>query len=245
VDHLLPDSGRLAWWLTAWLRGRASPDALLEAVRSDDAAHDVTGLPGLGESMPLMLALGPIRALGAAAAGLALPFEGDPVGLGGPAEFNREALEYGEAVVLVGADLGLVPARAGRGVVWRCLPAQRRQLSDVGEADRGLRRALLETAAALATLDVARWRPEVADELMDLRRPRPASAPEGTPPICVELAARGSHALRIVDLALADDGAAAGTAYEIELRRSALQPLARAGRRAVVAACSPEVWPDQ
>jgi hypothetical protein len=243
VNHHLPDSGRLAWWLTAWLRGRESPDTLLAAVRGDDAAHDVTGLPGSDDAMPLALALGPIRALGATAAGLALPSEGDPVGLGGPAGFNREAIEYGEAVVLVGAELGLVPVRAGRGVVWRCLPAQRRQLADVGEADRGLRRALLETADALADLDVARWRPEVADELINLRRPGREVAPDGTPPICVDLAARGSQALRIVELALVDEGAAI-TSYEIELRRGALRPLAAAGRRALVAACSPEVWPE-
>ena len=203
----------------------------------------MTGLPGTAESLPLALALGPIRALGAAAAGLALPVEGDPVGLGGPAAFNREALEYGEAVVLVGADLGLVPVRAGRGVVWRCLPAHRRQLPDVGEADRGLRAALLETAAALAELDVARWRTDVADELLDLRNLRRVAAPAGTPPICIDLASRGSQALRIVALALEDDGAAL-TSDEIERRRSALQPLARAGRSAVAAACSPEGWPD-
>ena len=243
MDHHLPDSGRLAWWLTAWLRGRESPDALLAAVVAADAAHDVTGLAGAAESLPLVLALGPIRSLGATAAGLALPVEGDPVGLGGPAPFNREAIEYREAVVLVGADRGLVPVRAGRGVVWRCVPAHRRQVPDVGEADRGLRTALLETAAALSELDVARWRPEVADELLNLRHVGREAAPAGTPPICVDLAARGSQALRIVGLALEDDGAAL-SAYEIERRRSALQPLARAGRRAVAAACSPEGWPD-
>ena len=243
MDHHLPDSGWLAWWLTAWLRGHESPDALLAAVLGADAAHDVTGLAGPAESLPLVLALGPIRALGATAAGLALPVEGDPVGLGGPAPFNREALEQREAVVLVGADRGLVPVRAGRGVVWRCVPAHRRQVPDVGEADRGLRAALLETAAALGDLDVARWRPEVADELLNLRHVGRGAAPAGTPPICVDLAARGIQALRIVGLALEDDGAAL-TAYEIEQRRSALKPLARAGRRAVAAACSPEGWPD-
>ena len=191
MDHHLPDSGWLAWWLTAWLRGRESPDALLAAVLGADAAHDVTGLADAAESLPLVLALGPIRALGATAAGLALPVEGDPVGLGGPAPFNREALEHREAVVLVGADRGLVPVRAGRGVVWRCVPAHRRQVPDVGEADRGLRAALLETAAALSELDVARWRPELADELLNLRHVGRDAAPAGTPPICVDLAARG------------------------------------------------------
>ncbi|HEY3016040.1 MAG TPA: hypothetical protein VGJ41_13065 [Nocardioides sp.] len=239
---VLPDSGRLAWWLTAWLRGLESPDALLDAVRRDDAAHDVAGLPGAPELVPLMLALGPLRSLGAVSAGLALPAEGDPVGLGGPPAFNHEALECAEAVVVAGADLGLVPVRAGRGVVWRCLPARRRPLPDLGEADRGLRLALRETTVALVGLDVARWRPEVADELMNLRHLRVPPAPAGTPPGCAELAARGRQALGIVDLALADDGGAV-TAYEIEARRAALQPLAAAGRRALVAACSPEAWP--
>lgn len=238
----LPDAGVLAWWLTAWLAGRTSPDAFLEEVRGEDAAHDVVGLPGADEPVPLVLALGRIRALGATGAGLALPVEGDPVGLGGPVAFNTEALEYGEAVVVSGAGIGLVPIRAGRGVVWRCLPAHRRQLPDVGEADRGLRAALIETEAALAELGVVRWRPEVADELMNLRHLHLPAAPPGTPAICVRLATRGSHALAVVDLALADDGGAISAA-EARKRQEALKPLARAGRRALVAACSPEVWP--
>jgi hypothetical protein len=59
----------------------------------------------------------------------------------------------------------------------------------------------------------------------------------------VELAARGLQAWAIVDLALEDDGGAL-SAYEIERRRSALRPLERSARRALVAACSPEVWPQ-
>ncbi|MDP3894242.1 MAG: hypothetical protein Q8Q44_23625, partial [Nocardioides sp.] len=150
----LPDSARLAWWLTAWLRAESSPDDVLEAVRGADTAHHVTGLPATDDAVPLVLALGPLRDLGARSAGLALPVEGDPVGLGGPPTFNHEALDAGEAVVLDGAGLGLVPVRAGRGVVWRCLTAQRRQLTDTGEADRGLRAALVETSGRLADLDV-------------------------------------------------------------------------------------------
>ena len=122
--------------------------------------------------------------------------------------------------------------------------AERRQLPDVGEADRALRAALPEAADALAALDVARWRPEVADRLMNLRhRPR-FVAPPGVPPRCVELAARGLQALEIVELALEDDGGAL-TALEAETRRVALVPLGRAARRALVAAASPEVWPPE
>ena len=77
------------------------------------------------------------------------------------ASFSSAALEAGEAVV-AGA-IGLVPRRVGAAVEWTAYDAAPRQLSDVGEADRGLRRALQQAATALADLDVARWRPEAAD----------------------------------------------------------------------------------
>ena len=79
---------------------------------------------------------------------------------------------------------------------------------------------------------------------MNLRHLPALVAPSGTPPRCVDLAARGLQGWTIVELALADDGGAL-SAYEIEARRAALQPLERASRRALVAACSPEVWPDR
>ena len=77
---------------------------------------------------------------------------------------------------------------------------------------------------------------------MDLRHRSDPGAPPGVPARCVELAARGLQALRIVDLALADDGGALRRTRS-EQRRAALAPLERAARRALVAACSPEVWP--
>ncbi|MFC5176922.1 hypothetical protein [Nocardioides taihuensis] len=236
MNRPLPDSARLAWWGTAWLRGAVDADRLLDAVRGEDAVHTVGG-------DPFLVGLGPLRTAGATALGLALPAEGDPVGLGGPPAFNHAALEAGEAVVAVGAGRGLVPARVGGSVDWTVHAAERRQLPDVGEADRGLRRALLETANALADLDVARWRPEVADELADLRQPSAVTAPPGVPSLCLSLAGRALHALTVVDLALVDDGGAL-TVLEAEQRRTALRPLAHAGRRALVAACSPEMWPD-
>ena len=238
----LPASCRLAWWGTAWLRGHVVTDFLVDAVLDGDATHAVAGLPGSDVTETLVVALGRLRAAGATSFGAALPAEGDPVGLGGPGAFNTAALEAGEAVVVAGADLGLVPRRTGAALTWSVLPAQRRQLPDVGEADRALRSTLLEAADGLARLEVARWRPEVADRLMNLRRRGAVPAPEGVPARCVELAGRGVQAMEIVDLALEDDGGAL-SASEIAARRATLQPLARAGRHALVAACSPEVWP--
>jgi hypothetical protein len=241
----LPASVRLAWWGTAWLRGHVVADLLIDAVVGQDATH----LVALDETAePLVTGLGTLRSEGVDALGAAMPAEGDPVGLGGPAVFNAAALEAGEAVLALDAAgfvvRGLVPERVGAAVTWRSSAAHRRQLPDVGEADRGLRAALLEAADALAALDVARWRPDVADRLMNLRHRPGLTAPPGVPPRCVELAARGLQALEIVELALVDDGGAL-TAQDAQTRRAAIAPLGRAGRRALVAAASPEVWPPE
>jgi hypothetical protein len=240
VAPVLPVSALLAWWGSAWLRGGVVLDLLLDAVLADDATHVVAGLPGVEGSVPLGRALIEIRVAGAASCGLALPETGDPVGIGGPRELSAAALEAGEAVVAGAA--ALVPRRVGAAVEWTAYPAASRQLDDVGEADRALRLALQQAATAMADLDVARWRPEAADALMNLHRPPALKPPPGTPTRCVDLAARALQARAIVELALADDGAAV-SASEAGARRAALQPVGAAARRGLVAACSPEVWP--
>ena len=238
---------RLAWWATAWLRGEAATDHLLDAVIAEDATHTVAGLAELGlggdaeAAETLVMGLGRLRAEGATMVGTAFPAEGDPVGLGGPPAFNAAALEVGQALVS-DAGLGFVPQRVGAVVVWRAYRAERRQIVDTGEADRQLRAALVTTTNALAALDVARWRPDVADELMNLRHRRSPDAPPSVPVRCVDLAARALQAYGIVALALEDDGGAI-TRSEMAARRDALTPLDRAARHALTAAGSPEVWP--
>lgn len=237
----LPVSGRLAWWATAWLRGQVVTDLVIDAVLAGDATHVVAGLPGTGGSVPLSRALAELRIAGASAVGLALPAPGDPVGLGGPAELNAAALDAGEAAVADG--LGLVPRQVGAAVEWTTYDALPRRLDDVGECDRALRLALRQAAETLADLDVAHWRPEAADALLNLHRRPELVPPPGVPGRCVELAGRALQALAIVDLALEDDAGALG-AGQVAARRAALLPLGTAARRGLVAACSPEVWPD-
>jgi hypothetical protein len=234
----MPDSMRFALWFTAWRTGAASLDEARDRIVGDDAAHHVGGLPDEADPVPLILAMGRLRAAGATGAGIALPVPGDPLGLAGPGEFNAAALEAGEGVVLDGTDLGLVPHRAGSGVVWACHTATpRRQVPDPSEADTSLRQALLRASESLADLDVARWRPEVAEELMALRRTADLPLPEGMSPRAQRLAALASRCRTIVDLALEDDGGAV-TATESDQRRAALTPLDQAARRGLVAACS-------
>ena len=235
----LPLSARLAWWLTAWLRGAEVTDHVLDAVTDGDLAHVVEGLSGGTAMLDLLLEA---RRSGATGAGLALPAEGDLLGLGGPRPLNDAAIDSGEAVII--GQWAVVPAVVGEVCRWQVHEAAPRQLPDVGEADRMLRAALLESANLLADLEVARWRPEVADQLMNLGHRPSIEAPLGTPARCADLAARGLQGWAIAALALEDDGGAV-SAYEIEARRGALRPLERAARRALVAACSPEVWPDR
>jgi len=254
VDISLPVSLRLAWWGTSWLRGHLSPDELLDGVlghgMAADAVHTVAGLAALGlggpeGSQPLLTGLGRLRAEGATSYGAAYPVEGDLVGLGGPPDLNAAAIDEGEAVIVAGstgATVGLVPVRVGASVTWTAYAARRRQLPDVGDADRALRAALPRAADTLAALDVARWRPEVADLLMNLRHRDPVDAPPGVPSRCLDLAGRALHLAAVVELALVDDGGSV-TAAEMSARRAALSDLARATRHALTAAASPDAWP--
>lgn len=233
----IPVAGRLAWWGTAWLRGLVGPDQLLDAVLADDAAHVVAG-------EALVPALAAARNRGAEMVGAAFPAPGDPVGLRGPATFTTAAVDAGEAVLLLGAEAGWVPATVGRAVEWTVHEATRRPPADLGDADRELRAAVRETAEGLARLDVARWRPEVADLLHDLRAGAPVPAPPGVPARAHDLARRSLHLSEVVDVALADEGAAV-SASEIAARRDALVPLDRAVRRGLTAAFSPDGWPPE
>ncbi|GAB2977272.1 hypothetical protein [Nocardioides montaniterrae] len=233
----LPVSARLAWWGTAWLRGAIGPDDLLDAVVADDVTHVVVG--GVTGLIPYLAAQ---RDAGAHAIAASFPAPGDPVGLRGPAPLTAAALEAGEAALLLGSGTGLVPAGVGRVVEWTAYDAARRPPPDLGEADRALRSAVLEVANALARLDVARWRPEIADELIDLRAREPLAPPPGIPERCLDLAGRALHLWRVLDLA-ADDIGAAVSAVEITRRQEALRPLAHAVRLALTAAFSPDGWP--
>lgn len=232
----LGDAARFALWFSAWRRGDVSLDEARDAVVDEDAAHDVVGLAP--EPLPLILAFGALAGRGATAAGLALPVPGDLLGLAGPPDFNAEAVEQQEAVVLEGLELGLLPYRAGQGVQWRAhLATSLRQVPDLHEADGQLRHAVLTAADSLARLDVARWRPEVADALLNIRRARRLHVPAGLPDRVDRMLDLAGRCREIVAVALEDDGGAL-TASEADRRRRALEPLDHAARRALVAACS-------
>ena len=88
------------------MRGAVVADLAVDAIIGDDATHRVIGPTADGEPEGLATALGRLRAEGAEHLGLAWPAEGDPAGLGGPAELNAAAFEAGEAVIAGAHGLG-------------------------------------------------------------------------------------------------------------------------------------------
>ena len=196
----------------AWCAGRSA--STRPGTRSSATTRRTTwwALPGRDE--PRAADPGPGRAPAPSVppgAGLALPEPGRPARAGrSPVVQRRGARGRRGGRAARASDLGLVPVRAGAGVVWRCLPARRGGRSRTWPRPTpSCARTLPRVADALADLDVARWRPEVADELMALRRRDPWRCRPGP--------TRGSQrdawrwrrgAGTIVELALADDGGA-------------------------------------
>ncbi|RPK67204.1 hypothetical protein EES44_10675 [Streptomyces sp. ADI96-15] len=246
-----PRSGLLAAWGNALLAGLVSPDDAASAIVGEDARHRVVGLPDWPEPAGLTLALGRLRSLGATGFRVALPVPGHPLGLSGPPEFNERAMEAEEAVVTVGAGLGLVPEVAVAGpegdvhveVVWHCLPVREAPPADVpslGEAERELAQALREATEVLARLDVAGSGP-VAEAALDAYRARAhagakdALAP-GYPQRAVRVLELADRVALLVELAGGSGHGGAVNAAEMAARAEALRPVERTARRAKVAA---------
>lgn len=242
----LPRSVRLAAWATTWLHGQVTADDVAARVRGTDEPHDVEGLPRVSPA-PLTGGLEALRAAGATAFTVALPRPGDPQGLAGPPALNEAAVEAGEAVVAAGAEHALVPrvtpfgppGDQGHFVTWVWHDAAPPPPGPaVADADRSLNEALLHAGSTLAEMDVAAWRPEVAQLLDDVRARRGAAPlPHGFPAPAQALAARAARLWAVAEFALGDDGAAV-TATEAAARRTVLLELERESRHALAAACN-------
>jgi hypothetical protein len=249
-------SGRLTAWGNAVLAGLSSPDEAADRVVGADEPHRVADLPGEPAPVSLAFAFGRLRTLGASGLLLALPAPGDPLGLCGPSAFNESATAAGEAVLVSGAGLGLVPEIGRYGppgdeavhVDWRCHRVDGRPgfgVPSLAEAEHQLAETLRAATEALVELDVARWRPEAAEALAAIRSHDPAEhlAP-GYPPRAVRVLAQAERLTAIVALAAEDPGAAS-SASAMTAREDQLRPLERAARRARVAAYNAVLEPHR
>jgi len=239
-------SARLVGWANAWLAGHVSLDDAVDSVVGHDGALFRLLEPDGAERVErTALALASLRSRRTTALRLVLPVPGDPAGLPGPREFNLAALSAGEAALTVdGSPLGFVPTPSTvdglSEVVWQAYPVTAvwgHGLPSLSEAERGLHETLREATDVLLRLDVARWRPEVADALRDLRDGAGAedALPPGYPPRARRVLVLARRVGAITELAVADHGAAV-SAGEMAVRTATLRPLAEASRRAEVAA---------
>jgi hypothetical protein len=248
-----PRSALLAAWGSAWLSGDAGLPELVDRVCAHDDLHTVTGLGP--DDLPLDRGVARLRADGVARLRVVLPAPGDPVGLPGPGPFTAAALAASEGVLALRADgsgSGLVPTVTAHGsafdgtvttVQWTAY-AVHVPGPDPGpflhDAEHDLRRGVVECAQALRSLDVARWRPDVAGALQDLRTQARGGIdedelPSGYPVRARELLVRARQLAGVVELARQDHGGAVDT-HQAAGREQTLRELARLVRRARVAA---------
>lgn len=181
----------------------------------------------------------------------ALPVPHEPVGLAGPA--GVAAMDAGECVVVDGGThrgaLVAIPDVVAFGSPLEPGAMVRWQLHDVtvsvapvtlGEARRMLAEALVIAVDALESMDVARWRPDAAEEIAELASGRVPDQvadvlPPGLDPRRADLLVRGARLEAIAELAMADDGAAV-TLWAADQRHAALRHVSGAARHTMSAA---------
>jgi hypothetical protein len=234
-------AGRFAVWATAWLHGRTSYDAALDALHGD-SAHRVTGLPGTDEAVPLGWALTALRGLGERRLRLVLPVAGDVRGLPAVPGLAALALEAGQ--VVVGERLALVPEAIGpEAIAWTAfgldgVPPVAPPVEGTLRAVSGaLDLAVTGAARTLTDLDLARWHPEVPALLAGLAKTTKAPGlPDDHDPLALSVLGRAQRLAAVLDLAMADAPGGAVNHAQAAARDSALKPLADAVREAVTAA---------
>ena len=248
-----PRSALLACWTTAWLSGEVGLPEVVARVSTYDEGHTVVGL--WVDDLDLEQALGRLRAEGVTRVRLVLPAPGDPLGLPGPGPFTQDALVAGEGVLALrpdGTGYGLVPSLHSHGseldgtvttVTWQAYSVAT-DGPDPGpylhEAEHDLRLGVMEAARALTELDIARWDPDVAEALDDLRRAQRRGItddelPGSWPPRARDVLVRTRALATLVQLADRSAGGAVD-AHETQARAAVLRELARVVRRARVAA---------
>lgn len=241
VSHGPRRCGRMAAWTTAWLRGRCTRGAAVDAIVGADALHTVIGWPGSEGGLSLADFLAELGEAGVLGLRYAPAAPGDVSALPGPPAFNARAVAlHGACLTVGGPSLGLVGEEERHGpagdsvltVTWQAAPVPARPLPPVDL--RSARRRLAEEVSAgldrLYRLDVVKGRPE-AGQLAgrwDTEVPA-ADLPPDSPAAAGDLLDRATRIQQVVTLARADDGGAVSS-REAAQRHRTLSELDRAVR---------------
>ncbi len=238
-------SATLTAWAGAWLTGAAAPDDVLDALQAWAPQHRLIAdgrVAGAAELLQAVrISAGPGRRLRHV-----LPAPGDVRGLPAATEFAAAATEAGEGL-LAGSPgepgLGLVPGVADdRTIHWTAfeivVPDQQPEPS-LGEADRALREATREAAAALAALQRVRTGSRADDPRAHIEASLATQEmhrwPATMPARAYRVLDTADRIAAILELAAGDSGAPlSGSATATQ--ESVLRSLAAAVRTAHVAA---------
>lgn len=276
----------LSVWTNAWLAGHAAPDDVLDALHAWAPSHSVTaydavaagrtGLPWPDVDNPGTMALlqtvrtatGPRspERLYRPSISLVLPVPGDVRGLPVGTQFQSDALDAGEAVIVNAVDgtaIGLVPTAQsstvdldddlyplpGTTVLWSVYSLPQLPVADqmdLGEAEYAMRSAIRSAAEALDGLRLAAGGEDpraLVDELLQATNQH--GIPEHAPTRAVRVLSTAAHVDAI--LAVSSGLAPIGTqsASEARIADAALRPLSavvRSARTAAVSAILHSAW---
>jgi hypothetical protein len=247
----LPRSVLLALWVQRVGAGAQPLQSAVRAVQGDDEPHSISGeaeVTAAGGGLPDLLAA---WASGPREAAALLPAPGDVAGV--PAAVSLAALAAGECVLVrtPAGSFAAVPQieafgsiyEQGHLVAWTVsqVPDWRTGLlgtvGSLADSERDLGGALISATQAIASLDVARWRPEAAAAIAALRSDADLGwpVPPGLPGRRLRVLVTAARLRAIVALATTDDGAAVNL-WQADQRSSALREVDRAARRAMCAA---------
>ncbi len=240
-------------WGNAVLAGEVSPDTAADRIQGEDRLHRIDRAGAVGQTLPMFLAA--LRTQGVRGLLLVLPVPGDLRGLPGPPAFNGPALDAGEAVLLLGAEpVGMVPELTltdpdgppGVAVHWAAHSVEPRigtNLPSLGEAELQLTETLREVTEALACLDLARWRPQIAESLAGIRAGNgTVGLAPGYPGRAHRVLASAQRISAIAALVEEDHDAGVGTGI-LGARDALLRQLSGAARYATLAAFNSVVEP--
>jgi len=271
----------LSVWSNAWLAGRAAPDDVLDALNAWAPIHSVTaydavaagrtGLPwpDVDNAGPMSLlqtvrtATGPRRHAGPArpSISLALPVPGDVRGLPVGTQFQIDALDAGEAVIVSSPDgtaIGLVPAfevddedspLPRETLLWSVYSLPNPPVADfmdLGEAEYALRSAVRSAADTLDGLRLVAG-PDDPRVLVEevLQATCHHGIPEHAPSRAVRVLSTAAHVDAIITVSSGVAPIGTQSASEARIADSALRPLTtvvRAARAAAVSTILESAW---
>ncbi len=278
----------LSVWANAWLAGQAAPDDVLDALSQwapkhsvtayDSVAADSTGLPwpdvtdaGAVSLLQTLRTAAGSRAMSESTMSVALPIPGDVRGLPAGTTFQRDAINAGEALIVVperGTPIGLVPeflyedaedddpdydyAPELCGLSWTVYSLSLAPVQvyiDLGEAEYALRSAVRSAADALTALRAGGSGIDVDDPRgmveQVLESGRLHHAPEHSPERALRVLENAAHVDAIITVSAGLMPIGHQSSSEAQIATDALRPLSgvvRSARLAAVSAILHSAW---